>query len=199
MRISATGLRTKRGSSSAGFTLVELMVVLLVIGLSVSVVSLTVSFGADDLATERDRLAVRLEKAAQEAVVTGVAVAFVAAEPGYQFYHREDGEWVLFPDRHPLSPTVLNDETEILVQLEGDGGDERVIEDLPPLTDPFRPAGQEDELAQLFRDDDEDEEVEPDFLLDPLGFNPAVRISLSRAGESFSVVTNTAGEIRVDD
>ncbi len=78
-----------------GFTLIEIMVVMVIIGITLTLVS--VNFTQDDgkaLGEEANRLAALLEHAQSEAMITGQPVAW-SAQPGkYQFWQRgNEGKW----------------------------------------------------------------------------------------------------------
>jgi general secretion pathway protein H len=78
-----------------GFTLIEIMVVMVIIGITMSLVS--VNFNRDEgkvLSEEANRLAALLEHAQSEAMITGKPVAW-SAQPGkYQFWERgKEGKW----------------------------------------------------------------------------------------------------------
>lgn len=77
---------------AAGFTLVEMLVVLLVMGLCVALVSIVVQ--PDDramLRVEADRLSELLDLAATEARLTGQEIAWTADAGGYRFWRSKDG------------------------------------------------------------------------------------------------------------
>lgn len=87
MRTSATG-RSERG----GFTLVELMATLAIIGLAAGAVMLTLPETTPDVGDEAARLGAHLTAAREEAVMTNRAVAIEATATGYsaQVF---DGGW----------------------------------------------------------------------------------------------------------
>ena len=80
---------------NSGFTLVEILVVLVIIGITLALVS--VNFAKDDRAELRDeaqRLALLYQAARDEAISTGKAVAWVANGPQYGFFHHDaDDKW----------------------------------------------------------------------------------------------------------
>jgi general secretion pathway protein H len=82
MRISDPGISSRRG-----FTLIEVLVVLLIMGLFVGLVSAIVR--PDDrglLRVETERLAQLLDLAAEESRLTGNSIAWTADGPGYRFW-----------------------------------------------------------------------------------------------------------------
>ncbi|WP_158637744.1 GspH/FimT family pseudopilin [Novosphingobium taihuense] len=82
-----------------GFSLVEMMVVLMIMGLLASVAVL--SFSGDDkhLRNEAERFAARTVAARDEAIVGARPVALVVSERGYYFERRVDGQWQPLPGR----------------------------------------------------------------------------------------------------
>ncbi len=90
MRISITtdsGLSAR--AASAGFTLIEILVVLVLIAITTTLVM--VNLAPDEhqrLRTEGTRLALLLEQTRDEAIGTGASLAWQSNERGYQFMRR---------------------------------------------------------------------------------------------------------------
>ena len=78
-----------------GFTLLEMLVVVLIMGILVGVVSARLQPGNRDvLRVEANRLAQLLELASQEARITGIAVAWTSDGFGYKFWRQgSDDMW----------------------------------------------------------------------------------------------------------
>ncbi len=95
--------------NNAGFTLLELLVVLLVMGIVVGLASVTAR--PDDralLGVEADRLALLLDLAAIEARNSGGAIAWTVQAPAYRFWRQvQDGQWVEIRDGDLLRARVL--------------------------------------------------------------------------------------------
>lgn len=83
---------------SAGFTLVELMLVLLIVGLASSAVMLTLPDGADELRREADQFAMRLQRAQEEAILGIRAVRVSADSRGYEFSSQRFDGWQALDD-----------------------------------------------------------------------------------------------------
>ena len=77
-----------------GFTLVELMVVLAIIGITLGMVSLNAMPSArQNLQGEASRIALLLQLARDEAIVRNRLVAFEADGVAYRFLVRNEGSW----------------------------------------------------------------------------------------------------------
>ena len=88
---------------AAGFTLIEMLVVLLIAGLLIAVVALAPSRNRrTDLAEDAQRLAAMLESADDQAEVRSASIAWEPVNGGYRFDQRgEDGKW------RPITDDVL--------------------------------------------------------------------------------------------
>lgn len=83
----------KRRSRTSGFTLVELLVVLVVVALAGAAVMLTAPGDGDALAHEADTLAARLLRAREEAVLTGRGVQVRVGTAGYDYVRQDFDAW----------------------------------------------------------------------------------------------------------
>jgi general secretion pathway protein H len=83
-----------RPRRAAGFTLIEMLVVLLIAGILVSLASLTISRNPrTDLKEEAQRLALLFESAGDEAQVRSRPIAWQPTDDGFQFDVRTDDGW----------------------------------------------------------------------------------------------------------
>ncbi len=98
-----------RGRHTRGFTLIEMLVVLVIMGLMVGLVSAVVR--PDDaglVRLEAERLAQLLDLAGSEARLTGNSIAWTADGPGYRFWRLSgDGDWAELRDSDLLRARTL--------------------------------------------------------------------------------------------
>ena len=77
-----------------GFTLLELLVVLVILGILLGVVSLNVAPSeGQSMRNEAQRIALLLQLARDEAIMRNRQVAFELAPDAYRFLVRDDGGW----------------------------------------------------------------------------------------------------------
>ena len=92
MTRSSTVAPAESGRQRAGFTLIEMLVVVLILGLLVSLVSVVTRPDARGaLRIEAERLAQLMDLAASEASLTGSAVAWTGTATDYRFWRWRDG------------------------------------------------------------------------------------------------------------
>nr|WP_258187438.1 GspH/FimT family pseudopilin [Trinickia symbiotica] len=120
------GPRSRRWSHSprsAGFTLLEMLVVLVIVGLLMAVVTLSPSRNRrTDLVEEAQRLASLLESADDEAQVRSAQIAWQPVDGGYTFYQRaESGTWLPMRDQLLRPHRWHADVTGISVRYTGSG------------------------------------------------------------------------------
>ncbi|MFH1603369.1 MAG: GspH/FimT family pseudopilin [Pseudomonadota bacterium] len=96
-------------TARSGFTLIEMLVVLMIMGLFVGLVSVITR--PDDrafLRVEAERLSQLLDFASTEARLTGRSIAWTADESGYQFSRSDDnGAWSEIRDNELLRARTL--------------------------------------------------------------------------------------------
>jgi general secretion pathway protein H len=126
---------------AAGFTLLELMVVLVVVGIMLGLVTLN-SIPNNQQALQRDaqRVALLLQLAREEAIVRNKQVAFELDGDGYRFYVRNNDKWELLTDndlfrerkfdRVPLLVTMQPNPTDMALPF-------KIIFGREPVDKPF--------------------------------------------------------------
>jgi general secretion pathway protein H len=108
-----------------GFTLVEVLVVLVILGLASSAVLLTLPVGGMSLTTEAQRFTARLIRAQEEAILTNRTVEVRIDAEGYAFDVRRGATREALPE--PFARQTWQDETT--VRVEGPADAQRLVLD----------------------------------------------------------------------
>ena len=92
-------MTTRAPGRGGGFTLVEIMVVLVIIGMTLGLVSLNaMPSPRQDLQSEARRLSLLLQLARDEAIVRNRPITFEATTERYHFLVRNETRWVPITD-----------------------------------------------------------------------------------------------------
>ena len=118
--IWATGTLNKAPRASAGFTLIEVMVVLLIIGVSIGFISLNVGPRRQVVEEEAKRLAALLNLAQEEAILTGNEYALELRLSEYRFVRLDGESWQEFPQDEVFRPRTLPAELSLELTIGGE-------------------------------------------------------------------------------
>ena len=115
-------LLSARPGRAAGFTLLELMVVLVLMGIifSFAVLSLRGTDISDLMEQETRRLATLLELASDEAILQGEELAINFEDDGYEFLVLQENSWRSPGDDALLKAYSLPAEIELRLEVEGE-------------------------------------------------------------------------------
>lgn len=116
--------------SEAGFTLVELLVVLAVMGLLAGAAVWRWPAGSDGARSDAVQLATRIAAARDQAIIEGRATALIVDPAGYRFEVRRRTEWVV-----PAEPSLAARNWRPGVRIGAGGREQRVRFDAVGLPD----------------------------------------------------------------
>lgn len=103
-----------------GFTLIELMVVLLIIGITVSLAVLTIGGGEQPVDTETRRLQTLLGLVREESILQGRNLGLRFDAVGYQFFALGGGKWAELEADPILRARELPDSLRLELEAEGE-------------------------------------------------------------------------------
>lgn len=183
----------KTSRSNKGFTLIEMMVVLVIIGIIVS--SIVLSIRTDDLSEhmeiEMNRMRALLMLAREEAILQDHDMALAIKEDGYSFqrYDVKEQKWLPMDDGQVFRARKLLPGTELIL----------VIADLPVKEKPDRPGLSRNKSDEDEKQKEEEENVQR-VVIFPSGDIFPFELILRKQDESvqFKLVANEDGEIELE-
>jgi general secretion pathway protein H len=123
LTVCAWSSRRPAGRSPAGFTLIEILVVVMIVGTIALASVLALTAGGSDRQLEQQgrRLVALLELASEEAIMQGRELALEVFEEGYRFHVYEPAadEWQAFVDDPHLGSRTLTDGMSLALEVEG--------------------------------------------------------------------------------
>ncbi|MFO7592804.1 MAG: type II secretion system minor pseudopilin GspH [Pseudomonadota bacterium] len=104
-----------------GFTLLELLVVLVLMGviLSIAVLSLGDGGRGDQIREEARRMTALMELAGEEAVLNTTPYGLEVRDDGYRFLRHREGQWQVLKGDELLRPREWLPDTEAMLYLDG--------------------------------------------------------------------------------
>ncbi|PKH09105.1 type II secretion system minor pseudopilin GspH [Moritella sp. Urea-trap-13] len=111
-----------RTHQEAGFTLLEIMLVIFLMGMMVTGVVMTMSTAGPDrqLKKEAARFVGVLELAEEEALLSSIEMGLVIAEQEYQFVYLDDNDrWTAFTDSKVFAKKTLEEDIVLSFELAG--------------------------------------------------------------------------------
>lgn len=122
MPISATG--NNRPARDAGFSLVEAMTALMIVGLMAGAVLLLAPGADHKTRTAAERLAARVAAASEESIVVNRPLALLVTRDGYGFERLEEHGWSPEAPNSPLGFRAWEDDIEARVEVAANGPDD---------------------------------------------------------------------------
>lgn len=183
MPISATGNSAARhfqrtAGREAGFTLVELLVVVFIIALMSTLVVLSLPDSATPLRTMTEKMALKLHQASRESILSGEAVALsMGPEGAVRFERYRDGAW-REEDVHHLS-------------LKQSEGVERIVLTVSHEGDVLRPHAASPRSVM----DSEEPSFTREVIFSPLGEATPAEIRLQDGAEEAIIRVGAGGEV----
>ncbi|MCG2585857.1 GspH/FimT family pseudopilin [Massilia sp. TS11] len=145
----------RRPARLAGFTLVELLVVMVILGATLGMVSYRITASAKQaLHNEAQRIALLLQTARDEAIVRNRQIAFEAGSEGYAFGVRKEDGWETLQRDELLHPRQFQHRPLVLtLDPPSPRGEVRIVFGREPVDKPFRLRLADGEDSVLLRAD----------------------------------------------
>ena len=153
-----------------GFTLVETLVVLVIIGLVTGVAVLTLPGKEASLRDDALRLAARATLAAQDSIFSGAPTGLHVTGAGYSFYRMKAGTWQEVADDRVFSPVIWREGVAAALSREGGA---RITSKMLIVTT-------------------------PEVVFDPTGLATRFTLTLAENGERFVVDGSATGRMVVE-
>jgi general secretion pathway protein H len=154
-----------RTHQEAGFTLLEIMLVIFLMGMMVTGVVMTMNTAGPDrqLKQEAARFVGVLELAEEEALLSSIEMGLVITEQEYQFVYLDDKDrWTAFTDSKIFSKKELKEDMILSFELAGLKAEDSFLGSRKLFEDD---EGLFEDKGGLFEDDDKEARIEPDIFI----------------------------------
>ncbi|MFT5807066.1 MAG: general secretion pathway protein H [Moritella dasanensis] len=154
-----------RTHQEAGFTLLEIMLVIFLMGIMVTGVVMTMNTAGPDrqLKQEAARFVGVLELAEEEALLSSIEMGLVITEQEYQFVYLDDKDrWTAFTDSKIFSKKELKEDMILSFELAGLKAENSFLGSRKLFEDD---EGLFEDKGGLFEDDDKEARIEPDIFI----------------------------------
>ncbi len=180
MPISATGSKRTHGRAG-GFSLVELMVTLVIVGITASVVVLAMPASDDALRDEAEAFAGIAERTVQASILSGRTLGLRLTEDGFDLLQYRRGIWSPYADGKALAGGAWQDGT--VVALDRPGAD--------------KAARDETRRDRTRESDGEAAPLVPDIWVDPIGMVTPFDVIFTRGLEEVVVTGDATGSVTI--
>ncbi|WP_017223628.1 type II secretion system minor pseudopilin GspH [Moritella dasanensis] len=154
-----------RTHQEAGFTLLEIMLVIFLMGMMVTGVVMTMNTAGPDrqLKQEAARFVGVLELAEEEALLSSIEMGLVITEQEYQFVYLDDKDrWTAFTDSKIFSKKELKEDMILSFELAGLKAENSFLGSRKLFEDD---EGLFEDKGGLFEDYDKEARIEPDIFI----------------------------------
>ena len=153
---------TNTAEKQHGFTLIEVMVVIVLIGLMASLVQFNISGNnpADKLKHESARFAAIFEVAADYGMLNNVELGLIVKKDSYQFVGYDGTQWTEIPDQDWQAHVTMSEEIELSLELDDLPIDEPLLFD----ADTFKEID-EDDFTLMSREEREKKIIPQVYIL----------------------------------
>ncbi len=172
--------------NDAGFSLLELMVVIFIIGLMASVVMVNLPTSETDIVRETERTQRIMNLASGEAIASGGPVGWGVSSSGHEFRKYRFGKW----EQMESGPLSRSDHLVIPRSLSINViSDNRETSDRKSTSPPFEDV----------EDGDDNNEFKPELVFFPSGETSGVSLSIAGPDGNHRLMVNSAGQILSED
>ncbi|MCU7940978.1 MAG: prepilin-type N-terminal cleavage/methylation domain-containing protein [gamma proteobacterium symbiont of Bathyaustriella thionipta] len=109
---TSVGQRRSRLCCNQGFSLIEIMIVVLIIGISASMAVLYIDNSDDRLKSEAKRLLGMTQLVRDDAIITGRSLAMIVERTNYYFSFLENGKWLPLSAK-PFKKITVSDDIQL--------------------------------------------------------------------------------------